>query len=264
MDQGAQISKAEAFAKLHKPGDPIVLVNIWDVASAGAVAKAGAKALATSSVAVAQAQGFDDGEQLPRERLIDTAARIAAGHDLPLTVDSEAGYGATPDIVSETVRLLIGAGAIGMNLEDQVIGGSRLFDAKDQAARIRAAREAANSAGIPFFINARTDIFLKAPRDAHGRSHVEEALERARVYAQAGASGFFVPGLVATDLLRAVCEASPLPVNVMASPLTPPLSRLGELGVARVSLGPFAYRHTLKFVTAFAADYLARGIVAPL
>src|SRR5262245_38555501 len=116
MDRAAQVKKAEAFAKLHKPGDPVVLFNIWDSASAAAVVKAGAKALATSSVALAQAQGYDDGELLPRERLVALAERIAAVHDLPLTVDSEAGYGRTGEEVGETARLLIGAGAIGMNI----------------------------------------------------------------------------------------------------------------------------------------------------
>jgi 2-methylisocitrate lyase-like PEP mutase family enzyme len=258
-----QIQKAEAFAALHRRGEPLVLINIWDVASAGAVVKAGAKALATSSVAVAQAQGFDDGETLPRELLMAIAARIAAAHDLPLTVDSEAGYGSGPQQVAETVDLLIAAGAVGMNIEDQVIGGSGLYDVSDQSSRIAGARRAADKAGVPFFINARTDIFLKLPRDQHTKEHVAAALQRGQVYAQAGASGFFVPGLTDPGLIAAACEGSALPVNIMGNAFTPSASEMARLGVARISLGPRPFRAMLKHVEAMAADYLRSGVLPP-
>jgi 2-methylisocitrate lyase-like PEP mutase family enzyme len=260
MDKSAQAAKAEAFARLHKPGEPIMLVNIWDVASAGAVAKAGAKALATSSAAVALAHGYEDGEKLPRELLLAAAARISTAHDLPLTVDSEAGYGRAPGAVAETVALLIAAGAIGMNLEDQVIGESGLYPVADQAQRIKAARQAADKVGPPFFINARTDVFLKARRETHAGAHVEAALERARAYAAAGASGIFVPGVVDLALIAQICAAAPLPVNVMAGRQAPSAAELAKAGVARISLGPWPFRAMLDALEKLAVDYHRTGV----
>jgi 2-methylisocitrate lyase-like PEP mutase family enzyme len=261
MNHAAQVKKAEAFAKLHQPGTPLILANIWDVASAGAVAKAGAKALATSSWAVAVAQGYGDGEKLPRERLMDSAAHIAAAHELPLTVDCEAGYGKDPEAVAATAALVIAAGGVGMNLEDQMIGEGRLYSVAEQAERIRAGRTAADRAGVPLFINARTDIFLKAPRETHGGEHADAALERAAAYAKAGASGFFVPGLLVPDLIERICERSPLPVNLMAGPTAPPAKALAALGVARISLGPWPLRLMLAALEATATHYFSEGVL---
>jgi len=264
MDRTMQVQKAEAFAKLHKPGEPLVLVNIWDAASAAAVAKAGAKALATSSAAVALAQGYADGEKLPRELLMATARMIAAANGIPLTVDCESGYGRAPEVVAETAAAVIEAGAIGMNLEDQVMGENRIFSIADQVARIKAARAAADKAGVPLVINARTDIFLKTPREKHTGAEVEAALERAEAYAKAGASSFFVPGLLAPDLLARVCKGSPLPVNAMAGMAGSPSAKdLAALGVARISLGPFPFRTMMVALGQLAERALAKGILDP-
>ncbi|HEX9947078.1 MAG TPA: isocitrate lyase/phosphoenolpyruvate mutase family protein [Allosphingosinicella sp.] len=235
--------KARAFAALHRPGDPVILYNAWDAGSAKAVAEAGAKAIATGSASVAAAHGFHDAEALPLELALANAARVAAAVELPVTIDFEGAYALEPEGVAANMKRLAGTGAIGCNFEDQVIGGDGLHPVAAQAARIRAAREAV---GPDFFINARTDVFLKAKSASHDAAKVEEALERARAYAEAGASGVFVPGLVDLDLLARVCAGSPLPVNFMAFPGAPEAAAAAKAGVARISHGPFPYRQAMK------------------
>jgi 2-methylisocitrate lyase-like PEP mutase family enzyme len=260
MDKATQKSRAEAFSALHRPGDPVKLFNIWDAASAGRVAKAGATALATSSFAVALAHGAGDGEKLPRATLLAAVAEIAPAVDLPLTVDIETGYGATPDAVAETIALVIGAGGIGVNLEDGLIGADGLFPIGEQCARIAAARAAADKAGIPLFINARCDVFKKVPRDQQSDAHIASALERADAYAKAGASGFFAPWLLEPPLIEKLCKGTNLPVNILASPAAPPAAELARLGVRRISLGAWPMFDILAKLEATAKDYFATGV----
>jgi 2-methylisocitrate lyase-like PEP mutase family enzyme len=241
-----QKSKAKRFRSLHVPGSPLVLFNAWDAGSAKAVAAAGAQAIATGSWSVAKANGFDDGEDLPLDIAIANLARIAAATDLPVTIDLESGYGATPQAVGKTIRRSIDAGAVGCNIEDSVTTTGKLRSAKDQARRIAQARKAADAAGIAYFINGRTDVFFQKPPKQHDAGMVAEALERARLYADAGADGLFVPGLIDAKLMARVVEASPLPVNIMVSGGTPPLRVLAKAGVARVSHGPRPYLLAMK------------------
>lgn len=241
----SQTDRAATFNSLHVKGDPLILFNIWDAGTALAAAKAGAKALATGSWSVAAAHGYGDGEQLPLDLSLANLRRIVACVDLPVTVDLEAGYGRTPEAVAETAAKAIAAGAIGFNLEDRIIGEDGLHAIPDQSARISATRDAASRAAIPVFINSRTDLFLKAPPDAHDDKLVELALQRAGAYAQAGASGFFAPGLIDEALIGKLCQACRLPVNIMVFPGTPPNRRLAELGVARISYGPGPYRQAM-------------------
>lgn len=226
------------FAALHRPGAPLILFNAWDPGSAKIVAEAGARAIATGSWSVAAAFGFGDGEQLPLDLALDNLRRIVAAVDLPVTLDFEGGYAVDPATVAANARRVREAGAIGCNFEDRVVAGQGLHSVAAQTAGIAAMRAAA---GADFFINARTDLFLTAKPDQHG-GLVDQALERAQAYADAGASGLFVPGLVDEALIAAVCAASPLPVNVMAMPGTPAARRLAKLGVARISHGPGPYR----------------------
>ena len=252
-----QTEKARAFASLHVAGTPLILFNAWDAGSAKAVADAGAKAIATGSWSVAAAQGLGDAEELPLDFAVANAGRIARAVDLPVTLDFEGGYAADPAGVAANFARVIAAGAIGCNFEDRVIGGDGLHPARDQARRIEALRRAGEDAGVPVFINARTDIFLQAGPDAHDAAAVDQALERARAYADAGASGFFVPGLMDERLIARVCEAAPLPVNIMMFAGVPGPRRLGELGVARVSHGPGPYRQAMAALTAAAREALA-------
>jgi len=242
--------KFRAFAALHVPGDPVILYNAWDAGSAQAVAEAGARAIATGSASVAMAHGFHDAEALPIELALANAARVVGAVDLPVSIDFEGAYAADPAGTGSNMAKLAQTGAIGCNFEDQVIGGEGLHPIELQAARIAAARGAV---GADFFINARTDIFLKAKADTHDDAKVEAALERARAYAAAGASGFFAPGLADLRLLRMLCDASPLPVNFMAWPGTPPTADIAATGVARISHGPFPYRLAMKALKEAAA-----------
>jgi 2-methylisocitrate lyase-like PEP mutase family enzyme len=221
-------SKAQAFAALHAAGDPLVLFNAWDAGSATTIAEAGAKAIATGSWSVAAAQGFADGEKMPLDLVIANLERIAAAVDLPVTIDLEGGYGDAAAAAARARR----AGAVGCNIEDRIVGGEGLYPADRHAARLAAVREAA---GRGFFINARVDVFLQAAREAHDEVLLAEALARAAAYAEAGADGLFLPGLVDEALIAAACKRSPLPVNVMVWPGAPPLRRLAELGAARIS-----------------------------
>src|SRR6202041_146615 len=193
--------KVEQFRKLHVPGEPLVLYNIWDPGSAQAVAQAGAKALATSSWAVAEASGYSDGENTPLAFAIDNLRRIVESTELPVTVDLESGYGDRPKKVGETIALAIDAGAVGCNLEDSLPSNGILRETSDQATRIQSSRHAAEAAGVYFFINASTDIFLHEPPEQHPAAMIAEALERAQAYADAGADGLFVPGLADIALI---------------------------------------------------------------
>jgi 2-methylisocitrate lyase-like PEP mutase family enzyme len=230
--------RARYFTGLHVPGDPLVLFNVWDAGSARAVAAAGAKAIATGSASVAMANGFADGQEVPMDFALANAQRIAASVDLPVTVDFEGGYAAGSAGIEANVAALVATGAIGCNFEDQVVGTDKLYSTEDQSARIAAVRSAA---GSDFFINARTDIFLKAPQETHNEAMVDHALERARAYADAGASGYFVPMLGDLRLLERVCAGSPIPVNFMTYPGCPSNGEVAATGVARISHGPFPH-----------------------
>jgi 2-methylisocitrate lyase-like PEP mutase family enzyme len=240
---------ARYFAALHVSGDPLVLFNIWDAGSARAVASAGAKAIATGSASVAMANGFADGQEVPMDFALANAARIVASVELPVTVDFEGGYAADPAGVETNVAALVRTGVVGCNFEDQVVGTDGLYSIEEQAARIAAVRRAA---GPDFFINARTDLFLKAPQETHDDALVDHAIERARVYADAGASGFFVPMLGDLRLLERVCAASPIPVNFMTYPGCPSNAEVAATGVARISHGPFPHMALMKQLEAAA------------
>jgi 2-methylisocitrate lyase-like PEP mutase family enzyme len=224
--------KAESFRALHVKGDPLILFNAWDAGSAKAVAEAGAKAIATGSWSVAAAQGFADGEAMPLDQALANIARIAEAVDLPVTIDFERGYAEEPAAIAANVAAAAEEGAIGCNFEDGLAGGG-IRPADEQAARIAAIHEATGASG--FFINARTDLFLHSAPETH-EGLADEALSRGETYAEAGASGLFVPGLADEALIERICAASALPVNIMIWPgRTPPLRRLAELGVARIS-----------------------------
>jgi 2-methylisocitrate lyase-like PEP mutase family enzyme len=224
--------RAELFAGLHRRGDPLLLANAWDVASAVAIASAGAQAIATTSAGVAWSLGVPDGADLGADRAAAVIRRIAAAVTVPVSADIEAGYGESPGTVAATLTAVVRAGAVGVNIEDQR-DQSSLFEPGEQAERLAAARAAA--AGIPVWINARTDVFLCGAYSSTSAG-VAAALRRAAQYAGAGADSLFVPGL--TDL-AAIAElaAGPLPVTVMAGPGAATVAELTTAGVVRISLG---------------------------
>ena len=240
-----QTTSAEQFRLLHVRGNPLVLFNIWDAGSAKAIAAGGAKAIALGSWSVAAANGFEDGEHVPFDFVIGNLKRIVKAVELPVSIDLESGYGEKPDDVARTITAAIETAAVGCNLEDSFPHNGTLREPADNAKRIARARAAAESTGIPFFINARTDDFMQTPRENHNLALLRSALERGRAYADSGADGLFIPGLVDPGLIERAARESSLPLNIMMSAHAPTLRQLADLGVARVSHGPGPYRSTM-------------------
>lgn len=230
MDQQSQ---ARLFRALHS-GQVLVLPNAWDAASARLIEHAGAAAVATTSAGMSWGLGVPDGQHLDVETMTATVSRIRKAVEIPVTVDIEAGYGDGLGQLEETVRRTVAAGAVGINLEDARHDTPALRLVREQADRIRAARQAALSSGIDLFINARTDTFLIGEGTADA---LTQTLDRARVYLAAGADGIFVPGVVDADIIAELVRSIAAPINVMAVPGMPPVAELAALGVARVSVG---------------------------
>ena len=239
------MSKFEDFAKLHVAGEPLVLFNAWDAGSAQAVAKSGTKAIASGSASVSMANGFGDGQEVPLELALANAARMVKAVELPVTIDFEGGYATDSSGLTANGRKLAETGAIGCNFEDQVVGTDRLYDIHDQQARIAALRE---GIGADFFINARTDLFLKAKAEDHG-SLIDAAIERGKAYADAGVNGYFIPGLADLQLVERICGAVPVPVNAMWLPNGPSRAEWARAGIARVSHGPFPFMAMQTWLT---------------
>ena len=230
-------SRFEQFAALHVPGKPVILYNVWDAGSAQAVERAGAKAIATGSHPVADANGWPDGQGVPLDFVLENAKRVVGAVDLPVTVDFESAYAVEPEEAAANVARLKGTGAVGCNFEDQVIGGEGLHPLDRQCRRIQAIREAV---GPEFFLNARTDLFLKT--QSHDDAVVNEVIERGRAFADSGASGFFVPRLADPKQAERVVREVPLPLNLIAFPGAPANAEWASAGVARISYGPFPHR----------------------
>ena len=250
--------RADEFRRLHRDG-VLVLPNVWDVASARLVEQAGARAVATTSGGVAWSLGAPDGDRLSRELAVDAVRRIAGAVAVPVSADIESGFGATPDDVAETVSMVLDAGAVGVNLED---AGSPLRDVAEQAERIAAARAAADAAGVPLFVNARTDVYLRRVGEESGRP--AETVRRAEAYAAAGADGIFVPGVLDLAVLRQLAEAIPHPLNVLAGPGAPPVGELAALGVRRVSVGTSIAEAAYGTVRRAAVELLTSGTYGEL
>lgn len=238
------MSRYETFAALHVPGDPLVLYNIWDVGSALAVVGAGAKALATGSHPVGDAAGYGDAHQVPIDFALDNARRIVAAVELPLSVDFEGAYSTDSDEGAANVARLKDSGAVGCNFEDQVVGGEGLHPLELQVRRIAAIRGAV---GEDFFLNARTDLLLKAK--ATDDALIGEVIERGKAFADAGASGFFVPRISDLRHIERVVREVPLPLNAIAFPGAPPKADWAAVGVARVSHGPFPHKALMAQLT---------------
>lgn len=245
-------SKFETFASLHRPGDPVILYNAWDPGSAQAVARAGAKAIATGSHPVGDASGYGDGQKVPIDFVMDNAKRVVDAVDLPVTIDFESAYSVDPGEAGANVARLKATGAIGCNFEDQVIGGDGLHPLDLQCRRIEAIREAV---GADFFINARTDLFLKT--QTHDDALVDEVIERGKAFADSGASGFFVPRLSDPRQAARVVKQVPLPLNLIAFPGAPPNRDWANAGVARISYGPFPHRALMKALEDWAREAVA-------
>jgi 2-methylisocitrate lyase-like PEP mutase family enzyme len=247
----SQNDKAARFADLHVKGTPLALFNVWDAGSAKAVEQAGAPAVATSSWSVAEAQGYHDGEDIPITLARQIIERIAATVDVPVSADFEGGYTDDDAALGDNISRLLDVGIVGINFEDRAVKGAGLYDTERQATRISAIRRAADKEGVGLFINARTDLFLGQGNEPSVT--VDEAVNRSKAYADAGASGFFIPGLQDESLIARICEESALPVNVMVMDGLPDNERLAQIGVARISYGHIPYIQAMNGVQERAA-----------
>jgi 2-methylisocitrate lyase-like PEP mutase family enzyme len=244
-----------SFRALHQGSGLLVLPNAWDAGNARLIESIGAAAIATSSAAVAWSQGYADGNALPIDRLVSVVREIARVIEIPLTVDIEGGYSDDPAEVGEVVAAVVGAGAVGINIED----GSSTPELL--CSKIAEARKRASRSGVDLFINARTDVYL---RDlASDDAMVDEVRRRARLYSDAGCDGIFVPGVSEIGEIRAIAAAiDPLPLNVMALPGLPPLARLQESGVRRLSAGAAIALAQAASTSRLAAAFLAGNVDA--
>lgn len=222
-----QTERAATFHALHD--DLVVLPNCWDAASAAVIEHAGAKALATSSAAVAWSLGTQDGNMLDRELMLDHLRRICAVATVPVSCDIEGGFGDSTADLAETTRLVIEAGAVGVNIEDALAGALRPVD--EAADRVRVVREAADAAGVELFVNGRTDSYLL------GSADFDDTVARAAAYLEAGANGIFVPGVTDVDVVQRLTAAIDAPVNILTGPGAPAVADLKKAGARRVSAG---------------------------
>jgi 2-methylisocitrate lyase-like PEP mutase family enzyme len=258
----SQKAKATLFRKLHRGPHILVLPNAWDAASARIFEDAGFPAIATTSGGVAAALGYPDGERTPRDEMVAAIGRIARAVKVPVTADIEAGYGRTPRDVAKTVAAVIRAGAAGINLEDgRHDGSTQLRGIDEQVARLRAARAAAASLGVPIVINARIDIYLREAGDP--RDRLAETARRAKAYFAAGADCVFPIDFYDREVVRELVRAVAGPVNVIAGPRTPSIRELHRLGVARVSFGSGPMRAAMGAAQQ-AATELRKGSYAKL
>jgi 2-methylisocitrate lyase-like PEP mutase family enzyme len=239
--------KAELFRALHHGPEVLVLPNAWDCVSARIFEEAGFPAIATTSAGIANAMGYPDGQHIPREEMLAVVKRIAGCVTVPVTADLEGGYG---DIAG-TVGGLVESGAVGLNLED---GES---DAAQHAQTIAAARRVGHELGVEVVINARTDIYLAGIGDPARR--FDRACERATAYSAAGADCVFIPGVKDEETIRRFVEALHIPLNFLAAPGLPPVRRLKELGVARVSVGSGIARAAMAITRRIALDVKTTG-----
>jgi 2-methylisocitrate lyase-like PEP mutase family enzyme len=243
---------------MHDRKRILVLPNAWDAASARVFEAVGFKAVATTSAGVAYALGYPDGEIVPFDMMVAAVGRIAQCVNVPVTADMESGFARNTRDLAKTVQMIIEAGAVGMNLEDTIHGAQReLYDLLVAVERVRAARDAANSAGVPLVINARTDVFLLGVGEKAGR--YEHAVGRANAYLEAGADCLFVPGVRDAETIAALVRGIKGPINILAGPGTPPAPELERLGVARVSLGSGPTHAAMTLTRKIGEELMSKG-----
>jgi 2-methylisocitrate lyase-like PEP mutase family enzyme len=249
--------KAQTLRSLHEPGKPLVLFNVWDAVSARIIEELGAPAIATSSAAIAWLEGYADGQYISRDAMLAGIKRVTSAVRVPVTADLEAGYGFTVQDAAATARGAIEAGAVGLNFEDAGEPGS-VVDLDLQCERIVAMVEMGQRLGVPLAINARTDVFLDrvGPDD---KWRLSEAIERGKRFLQAGATSVFVPGVTDEETIAMLTKEIPGPINILASATAPPVARLAELGVARISVGGAAMAHALAHFRSAAVRTMREG-----
>jgi 2-methylisocitrate lyase-like PEP mutase family enzyme len=257
MTRDKQKQLADAFRGMHR-GPLLLLPNAWDAMSARQFEAAGFPAIATTSGGVAWALGYADGEKSPWPEIVSAHERITRVVRVPVTADIEAGFGETPADVGKSIAAIVRTGVVGFNLED---GTPRpdmpVRPIEDAVARIRAARQAAEAAGVPAVINARTDIYLKNVGDPAGR--FDEVVKRAKAYLAAGADCIYPFGFIDLETVGRLAKAIPAPINIVARAGAPPVAELQKLGVARVTIASGATLAVMSLIKTIGDDLRATG-----
>lgn len=256
MSTATQTTKARLFRQMHDRSHVLLLPNAWDAGCARMFAGAGASAIATTSAGVAWSLGYPDGEHAPLEQVLAATARIAHAVELPVSADIESGYGATAAGVAESVGAFIACGVVGINIEDGLHAPGALRSIEDAVARIRAVRAAADHAGIPIVINARTDTYMLGFGDS-APSRFDETVRRGHAYLAAGADCIFPIGLADAVILENLVLTLNAPISIAARPGLPDMADLARIGIARVSLAT-----RLATVAYSAADTAWRNVLA--
>ena len=253
----SQASKAEEFRRLHDRGNVLVLPNAWDVPSARVFEDEGFPAIATSSAGMMVSLGYQDGEEIPKAEFLSAVRRVAEALSVPLSVDVVGGFGSTPEGAARTVRAVIGAGAVGVNIEDFVHSSKELLPLEKQVARLRALVRLRESQKVHFVINARTDAFRFAPGDSEAK--LKEAIRRAEAYRDLGADCVYPMGVTDAASISKFVGALDFPTNVMVRKGLPPVPELKRMGVARVSFGPSASYAAMGLLRRAAREVRAKG-----
>lgn len=229
----------QEFKQLHEQNSLLQIGNVWDVNSALLFEKLGYRAIGTSSAAIAESLGYEDGEEMSFHELLSVVKLIKERTSLPLTVDLEAGYSRNPDNILKNIISLNKLGVVGINLEDSVVedGSRKIVDAEEFGTTIQFIKNAFSKGGINIFLNVRTDSFLMGLDDP-----LSATVTRSMIYERSGADGIFVPCVTAESHIKKIVDSTSIPVNVMAMPDLPAFSTLQRLGVKRVSMGPFFYK----------------------
>ena len=240
-----QQAKAIAFKALHHGEEMLIIPNIWDPLGARLLESLGYPAIATASASVALTNGYDDGEQIPLHDALTRITEITRIVKVPVSADFESGYAGNDVQLQRNVELLLQTGVVGLNFEDFNMRSGELYPVDVQCKRIKVIRKVAEDTGIPFFINARTDVYLRANLYAQDK-RLDETIARAKAYLDAGGDCFFPPGMKDKDELSKLIQSVKSPVNIIAVPGIPDFKTMEDIGVARLSLGPGYLKIAIK------------------
>ena len=258
MDKTTQIQKAKKFLVLHHEPKLLVLPNIWDPLGARLLEGLGYPAVATASAAVAYSLGYDDGQKIKFDAMLDVIERIASSVAVPMTADIERGYAEHPQEIAENIRQVMHAGAVGINFEDSSFEGGPLQPIDFQCERIQAIRNMADKEGIPLVINARIDVFMRSA-DISPSEKIAETISRGKAYLDAGADCLYPIGPGDVETLKRIREETEAPINVYASKLAASMKELAAIGISRLSLGPGLIRASLTTMRNVARELLDYG-----
>jgi 2-methylisocitrate lyase-like PEP mutase family enzyme len=254
MNNNLQKEKAELFRELHYTGKMLVFPNVWDTLGALLMESLDYPAIATASAAIAFANGYNDGENIPFNDLLTLLKKITASVNIPVSADIESGYANSDLQLQENIKLLIDAGVVGINIEDTDRKTNTLQSAEFQCNKIYLIRKVADETGIPLFINARTDVYLHKKDLAKSKTQLNEVINRGLAYKEAGADGFFPIAITNTDDIKEIISRVKLPLNIITIPGIPDLKTLSKSGVARISLGPAFFKVAIKAMKGIATE----------